>query len=236
MIKPEEWSDHCHPFQDIAPDHDSAVGRDVVCEKQVRVVEVVGEQHSPSHCSDRNAASAVIGRVNVVFPLRIIELRCAGLHDDVVVAFLTEVDARLVDLGASICNRRNVPQIEERQSFSALAGDRAHYRAITVSEQHMPVNPCLGVRRQQGGAQFASREHHALVGTIKPVAINVKIMEFVIGADFLQLCVGIRQGQPVPQPDVLDCRLVGLQRLEGKLLFGSKRLGFDLIQIGYASW
>ena len=70
-----------------------------------------------------------------------------------------------------------------------------------------------------------------MVGTIEPVAINVKIMEFVVGADLLQLGVGIRQGQPVPQPDIFDCRLVGLQRLEGKLLFGGKRLGYDLIEI-----
>ncbi len=70
-----------------------------------------------------------------------------------------------------------------------------------------------------------------MVGTIEPVAINVKIMEFVVGADLLQLGVGIRQGQPIPQPDIFDRRLVGLQRLEGKLLLGSERLGCDLIEI-----
>ena len=56
-------------------------------------------------------------------------------------------------------------------------------------------------------------------------------MEFVVGADLLQLRVGVRQRLPVPQPDILDCRLVGFERLEGKLLFGSKRLGCDLIEI-----
>src|SRR5437899_788984 len=81
------------------------------------------------------------------------------------------------------------------------------------------MDPCLGIRRQQGGPQFASREHYALVGAIEPVAIDVKIMEFVVSADLLQLRVGVRQGQPVPQPDILDGRLVGVERLEGKLLF-----------------
>ena len=95
----------------------------------------------------------------------------------------------------------------------------------------MAVHPCLGIRRQQGGPQFAGRDHDALVGAIEPVAINVKMMEFVVSADLLQLRVGVRQGQPVPQPDILDCRLVGVERLEGKLLFGGKRLGCDLIEI-----
>ena len=95
----------------------------------------------------------------------------------------------------------------------------------------MAVNPRLGVRWQQGGPQFARREHHALVGAIEPVPIDVKIMEFVVGADFLQLRVGIRQGQPVPQPDIVDCRLVGFEHLGGKLLFGGKRLCCDPIEI-----
>src|SRR5258708_2327560 len=92
-----------------------------------------------------NAAGAVIGRIDVVFPLRIVELRCASLDDDVAVALFAVVDARLVDFRTSVCNRRNIPQIEERQSFGALAGDRAHHRAIAVSKQHVAVDPCLGV-------------------------------------------------------------------------------------------
>ena len=100
-----------------------------------------------------------------------------------------------------------------------------------MRKQHVAVDPGLGVRRQQGRPQFARREHHALVGTIEPVAINVEIIEFIVGADFLQLRVGIRQGQPIPQPDIVDGRLVGLQRLEGKPLFGGKWPGFDLIEI-----
>ena len=70
-----------------------------------------------------------------------------------------------------------------------------------------------------------------MVGAVEPIAINVKIMEFVVGADLLQLRIGIRQRQPVPQPDIFDCRLVGLQRLEGKLLFGGKRLGCNPIEM-----
>ena len=231
MIEPEEGSDRAHPLPDIAPDHDPAVGGDVAREKQVGVVEIVGEQRSLKHRSDRNAAGAVIGRIDVVFSLRIVELGRAPLDDDVVVALLAVVDARFLDFGTPLRNGRNIPQIEQRQSLAAQAGDRAHHSAIAMGKQHVAVDPCLGVRRQQGGPQFASREHHALVGTVEPVAINVQIMEFVIGADLLQLGVGIRQGQPIPQPDIFDGRLVGLQRLEGESLLGGKRLGRNLIEI-----
>src|SRR5258708_2327562 len=96
------------------------------------------------HRSDRNAAGAVIGRIDVVFPLRIVELRCASLDDDVAVALFAIVDARLEDFRTSIRNGRNVPQIEDRQSFSALAGDRAHHPTLSLTKPQAPLHPSLG--------------------------------------------------------------------------------------------
>src|SRR4030088_831604 len=130
MIEPEERRDRSYPFLDIAADHDPAVGSDVARENQVRVVEVISKQAPPHHRSYRNATRAVIARVDIVFPLRIVELGSAPLDDDVAVALFAEVDARLVDFGTAIRNGRNIPQIEEWQPFGALASDRAHHRAV----------------------------------------------------------------------------------------------------------
>src|SRR6266540_7529545 len=75
--------DGAHTFLDVAADHDPAVASDVVREQQVQVVEVPREEDSPRDPSYANAAGAVIGRVDVVFPLRIVELRRAPFDDNV---------------------------------------------------------------------------------------------------------------------------------------------------------
>src|SRR6516225_1166747 len=56
-------------------------------------------------------------------------------------------------------------------------------------------------------------------------------MELIVGADLLQLRVGVHQRLPVPQPYIVDSRLVGLECLESKVLFGGKRLCRDLMEI-----
>ena len=70
-----------------------------------------------------------------------------------------------------------------------------------------------------------------MVRPVEPIAVDVHVMEFVIGADFLQLHVGIHQRMPVPQPYVVDGCLVGLECLEGKVLFGRERFRCDLMEI-----
>src|SRR5262249_38754461 len=94
------------------------------------------------------AARAIIGGVDIVFPFRIVELRRAPLHDDVAVGFFPVVDAWLADFGAAARDWRNIAQIEERQAFGALAGNRAHHHAVAVGEEPRAVDPRLRVRRQ----------------------------------------------------------------------------------------
>src|SRR5262249_58983041 len=104
-----------------------------------------GERHGeclcPRYPADGNSAGAVIGRLDIVFPLRIVELRRAPLDDDVAVALFPVVDAWLADFGAAARDRRNIAQIEERQPFGALAGDRAHHHAVALAERYGPVHP-----------------------------------------------------------------------------------------------
>src|SRR5215216_4319149 len=85
---------------------------DVVREQQVQVVEVPREEDSPCDPSYANAAGAVIGRVDVVFPLRIVELRRAPFDDNVGVGLFPVIDAWLANFGAAGRDRRNIAQIE----------------------------------------------------------------------------------------------------------------------------
>src|SRR5262249_40217773 len=56
-------------------------------------------------------------------------------------------------------------------------------------------------------------------------------MKFVISTDFLQLLVGIHQWMPVPQAYVIDGCLVGLERLEGKVLFAGEGFRCNLMKV-----
>ena len=96
-----------------------------------------------------NAAGAVVRHIDIVFPLWVIEFRGTALNDDIVVGLFTVINARLANFGTARCNRRNVPEIENRQTFGAFAGDWAHHHTVAMCEEDMPINPGLGIGRQQ---------------------------------------------------------------------------------------
>src|SRR5258708_714323 len=56
-------------------------------------------------------------------------------------------------------------------------------------------------------------------------------MELVVGPDLLQLTVRMHQRLPVPQPDIVNGRLVGLKRLEGEALLYREGFDRDLMEI-----
>ena len=148
--------------------------------------------------ADRHAVRAVVVRVDVVLALGIVELRRAALDDHVAVGALAEIDARLGDGGTAGGDRRDVLQIEDRQALGGFSRHRRHHHAVAVGEQQMQVDPGLRVGRQQRGIELARREHHLLIGAVEMVAIDVDVEELVVGADFLQLRIGVEQRLPVP--------------------------------------
>ena len=175
--------------------------------------------------TDRDPVHAVVGRVDIVLSLGIVELRGASLDDHVGIRPLPEINARLVDGRAAGRDRRDVLQVEDRQPFGGLPGDRGHDHSVAVSEEHMEVDPGLGVgRKERRRVELAGRQHHLLIRAVELVAIDVHVMELVVGPDLLQLSVGVHQRLPVPQPDVVDGRAVVLERLEGEVLFRRERV------------
>jgi hypothetical protein len=95
----------------------------------------------------------------------------------------------------------------------------------------MAVDPGLGIGRQERGLELAGRQGHPLIDATQPVTIHIHIVELVIGPNLLQLSVRIHQRLPVPQPNVVNGRLVGLERLEGKALFHREGFDRDLMEI-----
>jgi hypothetical protein len=218
VVETQEGGDRPYPLLDGTTKHDPAGVGDIVADQDVQVLEIPREQHPSSNPTHGHTARALVGRVDVVFPIRIVELRGAPPDDDVGVGLFPVVDARLLDWRPPGRGRRNVQEIEDRQPFAALAGHRAHDHTVAVRERHVAVDPGLGVGGKQRGLELARRQHHLLIDAVEPVAIHVHVMKAVIGPDLLQLRIGIHQRLPVPQPDVVDRRLVGLQGLDGEVL------------------
>ena len=104
-----------------------------------------------------------------------------------------------------------------------------------MGEEHMQVDPCLGVGRQQRRFKLPGRQRYLLIRAAEHVAIDVDVVELVVGADFLQLGVCVHQRLPVPEPDVVDGRPVVLKRLEGKRLFRRERFD-EIFRRLKASW
>src|ERR1700736_643785 len=94
-------------------------------------------------------------RRNMIRLSPVIELRGAPLDDDVVLCLFPEENALFVDRRAAGRDRRDVLEVEDRQPFGGLAGERAHDRPSAVSEQHMAVNPGLRIGGEERGLELA---------------------------------------------------------------------------------
>ena len=100
--------------------------------------------------------------------------------------------------------RRNVLHEEGRQAFAFELGDGAHHHAEAVRELQALVHPGAGVVGEERGVDLARGEHHLAASAGQVVAIDVDVVELVVGADQLQLAVGVEQRLRVPEPDVLE--------------------------------
>ena len=210
---------------------DPALVGDVAGEHDVGIAVVPGEQAAPGRVADGDAVGAVVGRVDVVLALGIVELGRGALDDGIALAPLAEIEARLADDGTAGGDRRNVLQVEDRQAFAGLPRHRRHHHAVAVGEEHMQVDPGLRIGRQQRRFQLARRQQHLLIGAAQPIAVDIHVEELVVGPDLLELGIGVHQRLPVPQADVVDGRAVGLERGEAQPFLDRERFHRDLLQV-----
>ena len=95
----------------------------------------------------------------------------------------------------------------------------------------MPVDPRLRIGGEECGLELPGRQHHLLIGTVEPIAIHVHVPELVVGPDLLQLSIRGHQRLLIPEPNVVDGRLIGLERVERQVLLDGERFGGDLMKI-----
>ena len=134
---------------------------------------------------------ALVGRVDVVLALRVVELARLGRDEHVVVRLLPVIDARLVDLEVHRRLRREILDEQHRQAFRRDLVHRSQRDAVAVRERQPLVDPVAV--RQAVGVQLARRQHDLPILAVDHVPIVVHRDEVVVRADFLDLRERLQQ-------------------------------------------
>ena len=232
LVEGEEGRERRDPLADVAPHQQPALRRHIVAERQLGEIAAVERDDQPSEiAAEHDAAVAFVRRQAVALALRIVEFLLPGLDVDVGVGQLAEIDLRTLDRDRR--NRalhRHVAQHQRRQSFRREAVDRRHRDAVAVGVDQLLVDPVAAAFRQFLDVQLACGEHHLANRSVHFVAIDVDVGEVVVGADFLDLAQRVLERAPVPQPDVLQRRLIArrVNRFEAGL--GGEGLLRDAIE------
>ena len=209
LVEVEERRQLPHPVVNPAVVEDAALRGEVVRQRDAQGRETRREQELAPERAQRNAALALVGRVDVLVAGRVIELARLGVHEHVVVGHFAEVDPRALHLDEAVGYRRDVLDEKLRQPLLADLVHRAEDDAVSVGVDQVLVDP--DAARELLVGQFPRRQHHLPVVAVDLVAVGVHVHELVVGADLLELRVGGKQRLVVPQPDVLDGAVVLLQ-------------------------
>ena len=147
---------------------------------------------------------------------RVIEFAVGGWGKNVIVGQLAEVDRRLRDL-----ERAGRRYIADHVGGQPLADDRVHGAcggAIAVCVPEVDVHPVLCGGREFRGVHLSRADLELLILTVDHVAVDVDVVEGVVRADGLLLLIRLLQRDVVPQPQVVDRRLIVLHVLGGERL------------------
>src|ERR1043165_4833140 len=161
--------------------------------------------------ADRDAARAFINGRVVSLALRKIEFQLLGLHVNVRVRLLPEINFRSVqfDVGRAGFNR-HVRKNELRHAFGRELVRAVHRHAVAVRVDQLFVNPRARLFRQLRHVQLARRNHHLPDLPVDLVTINVNILKIIIRSNPLNLLEGVAQSRPIPEAYVVERLLIVL--------------------------
>ena len=200
--------DALHPILDVAVDQGPALPGDRPGEQDVVVLIVHGEGKAGQRQADGDAALAGVAGVGVRLSLGVVELLLPGVDDGVGTGLLTVVDLRPIDLQLRYGGHgRYVLDPELGEAVGADPGGRADGDAVAVGVLDVLVDP--GLLRQLGVVNLPGGDHHLAHLAADVVPVDVHLVKLVVGAQALQLLIGLAQHPPVPEPGVGDGRVVG---------------------------
>jgi hypothetical protein len=176
---------------------------------------------------DAACAVVVVRRQLIAATLGEVDLRFVRVDDRVVaLRDVGEVDARLCDLQAvDLGHGRDVAHEERRLPLHRHRVRRADDRTEPVGVDEPFVEP--SATGEALLVEFSGRDHHLSELAVDHVTVDVDVPDAVERPDLLQLRVGRPQHRRVPEPDVVDRRLVGVDRLGVEIARCLERVHFD---------
>ena len=143
---------------------------------------------------------------------------------------LAEIDLRPLDGHDAGLLGRNAAHGEDRQPLRRRLADRAHHGAVAMGVGEVLVLPRPGIGLQPGQIELASGDQHLLDLVQLGIAIDVDVIELIVGNERPQALVGIAGNPVVPEPDVAQDRRVGLQRCRRRLALTAQAPRLDAIE------
>ena len=206
---------------------------DVAREDDLGFLEIEAEKQLAHKSAHRDASLSLVVVEDVLVARGIVEFLGVSLDKAVGVGEFSVVDLRPGDLDVGDGSRRNVLDHEGGQTFLGELVDRPLADPVTVGIGQVLVDP--DAAGQAFGGELPGRQAHLPVLAVDPIAVVVHVHEIVVGADDLELPVGLEQRLVVPQPNVLRGLFVLLQRLGGQVLQGRELLLFHPVDpVGHA--
>ena len=210
VVEGEKRRQRSRPVMHVAQHQQAAVGRHIVAEWELRDVSTIEcQQRAAQESAQHDAAVAFVRSEIVRLAFRIIELLLMSLYVDVCIRYLAKIDLgprhRKIGNGAL---HRHIAQKQRGQPLCRKAVHRIHGDSVAVGVNELVVDPVAAAFGKFVNVQFAGGEHYFAQASANLVAIDVDIGKIVVGANLLFLAQRILERLPVPEPYVLERRLV----------------------------
>ena len=208
-IEDQERRQPLDSFDDIAPDQNPALRREVPGNEQPQTVEFMGDDELAPKIRQQDTALATINGLGVRVALREIEFLFGGVDVDPVAGQHAVVDFAMGHREIALGLDRDVVRPKHRVAAAVHLVDRNRNRAVAMRVFEREVDPDLGRRRQPLDVEFTCRDHHLPLGAIDPVAVDVDAGKGVIGAQALDLLQLGLERAPVPDARIPQrCRVL----------------------------
>ena len=186
----EEGGDALHPLVKCPAIEDAGVGTQVVRDQQLQRSVAHAEDELPREAADVDTPGTRILGEDVLVAHGVVELLGRRLHQHEGVGHLAIVDLGPRDLERRLSPGRYVAHEQLGQALRAGLTHRAGDDPVAVGVGEMLIDPGLGLTGELGAVELPGGDEQLPVPVVDHIAVDVDVVEVVVGAYLLYLAVG----------------------------------------------
>ena len=211
----------------MSPEHDARVRVDLLRDEQVPAAEAQRERGLAQEARRHDTAGALVARRRIVLAAGRLDFALLAVHDRESAQVFTEVDVRLRDLEIGIAGRRDVRQevVGRLIGLDRVAGRGD--RSVSVRVREVLVDP--GRARKLPGVQLTDRDLDLQLLVADRIPVEVEVGEREVRPELLVLLQVGLELIGIPQPHVVERRLVRLDDRGGEVLLVGVALRLDVV-------